>query len=146
MQKIILVISVFLLLVMACGTNRQTGNEDCATTDCHQQQAYDRVMATHDAVMPKLADIRRLQQSIEARMAATTDSLAVAEWDSLYRQLTTADAAMWRWMRQFKGDLTEVPPAEALAYLQAEQAKIDSVAASINAAITAAEEKLMQVE
>ncbi len=102
------------------------------------------MIAVHDAVMPKLADIRQLKNEITGRITTTTDSTTLAKWNHLHRQLTVADEAMWVWMRQFKSDLSGVPPAEALVYLQAEQQKIDSVAAMITTAIAAAQAQLAE--
>ncbi len=132
------------LFIAGCGKGRQGADVECATDDCLQARAYAQVIAVHDAVMPRLADIRQLKKEITGRMTTTTDSTLLGEWRQLHRQLTVADEAMWVWMRQFKSDLSGMPPAEALVYLQAEQRKIDSVATMITTAIAAAEAQLAE--
>ena len=131
---------VLLLISMSCSTS--TTDNACDTNECLKQKAYDKVIAVHDEVMPKLAYISELKGRIEERMNATQDSLAVADWQSLMVDLDAADEAMWVWMRQFNADLEETPVEEALAYLKSEQEKVDEVADKINTVIATAEDRL----
>jgi len=130
------------VIFIISGCNNSTGDQDCTSDECLKKQAYDKVIAVHDEVMPKMSYISELKGKIEERMNTTDDSLVIASWQKLMVNLDVADETMWVWMRQFNSDLEEVALDEALAYLKEEQEKIDEVARKINEAITAAEENL----
>jgi predicted RNase H-like nuclease len=134
-------VHLILLAIIITGCNTTT-NQECTTDECLKQQAYDRVIAVHDAVMPKMANLSKLKSRIEERMNATHDSTTIAEWQQLMEELDRANEAMWVWMRQFNANLEEMPVAGALAYLKEEQDKVDAVAKEINEVIARAEKRL----
>ena len=140
MRKILFPFLTFIIYISGCSST--TSDQDCTTDECLKKQAYDNVIAVHDEVMPKMSYVSELKGKIEQRMNASTDSLVIATWQELMVNLDVADEAMWVWMRQFNSDLEEVAIDEAMAYLKAEQQKIDDVARKINEAIAAAEENL----
>ena len=140
MRKILFPFLTIIIYISGCSST--TSDQDCTTDECLKQQAYDNVIAVHDEVMPKMSYVSELKGKIEQRMNASTDSLVIATWQELMVNLDVADEAMWVWMRQFNSDLEEVAIDEAMAYLKAEQQKIDDVARKINEAIAAAEENL----
>lgn len=133
-------ISLAILFTISCGSSNT--NTDCTSDECLKQEAYDKVIAAHDEVMPKLSYISELKGRIEEQMNATEDSLEVANWKELMINLDVADEAMWVWMRQFNSDLEDESIEDALAYLKSEQEHIDEVARKINTSIANAEEKL----
>jgi hypothetical protein len=124
------------------GTTNTANDEACTTDDCLKQQAYDKVIAVHDEVMPKMSYISELKGQIEERMNNEEDSSVIADWQTLMVNLDVADEAMWVWMRQFNSDLENIALDEALAYLKLEQENIDDVARKISNAIAEAEVKL----
>lgn len=124
------------------GTTNTANDDECTTDECLKQQAYDKVIAVHDEVMPKLSYISELKGQIEEQMNKEEDSVVIAAWQTLMVNLDIADEAMWVWMRQFNSDLENVTLEEAMPYLKSEQEKIDEVARKINDAIAKAEEKL----
>ena len=134
--------SVFATIIILSGCVGTASEQDCTSDECLRKQAYDNVIKVHDEVMPKMSYISELKGQIEERMNATDDSLLIASWQELMVNLDVADDAMWVWMRQFNSDLEEVAVDEAMAYLKAEQQKIDEVARKINEAIATAEENL----
>lgn len=134
------ILGIIIFSIASCTTSSSEG--DCTSDLCIKQQAYDKVIAVHDEVMPKLSQISDLKGRIEEQMNASVDSITVASWTALMEDLDAADEAMWVWMRQFNSDLEELPLAEVLEYLQEEQKKIDGVADMINGSIAKAEERL----
>ena len=126
-----------LFITISCGTSGT--KEECKTDDCLKQKAYDKVIAVHDDVMPKLSQIAALKGEIEEQINTSQDSLEIAIWHEVMLGLDVADEAMWAWMRQFNSDLEDVEIKEALAYLKEEQKKIDTVAKKINNALEKAE-------
>jgi len=129
-----------LVVILSCSTSQQS--DECTSDECLKQQAYDKVIAVHDDVMPKLSRISELKGLIEERMADSTDSATVNRYITLMQELDTADESMWVWMRAFNSDIEEWPLDSALNYLKTEQLKVDEVAEKINSSITAAEEAL----
>ena len=134
--------SVFATIIILSGCVGTASEQDCTSDECLRKQAYDNVIKVHDEVMPKMSYISELKGQIEERMNATDDSLLIASWQELMVNLDVADEAMWVWMRQFNSDLEEISIDEALAYLKAEQEKIDDIARKIKVAISEAEENL----
>ena len=133
MKKLLL---ISLVVFAAC--TGQSGEDECTTDECLKQQAYDKVMAVHDEVMPKIGRISDLKGEIETRMKSSVDSAT----STRYLELMQADESMWVWMRAFNAEVKTWPLDSALSYLQSEQEKVDLVAEKINASIAAAEEAL----
>jgi hypothetical protein len=140
MRRNIFPLLAVIFIFSGCSTS--TSDQDCTSDECIKKQAYDNVIAVHDEVMPKMSYISELKGQIEQRMNETDDSLVIAPWQELMVNLDVADEVMWVWMRQFNSDLEEIDIDEAMAYLKAEQEKIDEVARKINEAIAEAEQKL----
>lgn len=136
--------SLLAIIFIAYSCTSTSTEQDCTSDECLKKEAYDKVIAVHDEVMPKMAYISELKGQIEERMNASADSLVINEWKSLMINLDVADEAMWVWMRQFNSDLEKVDIVEALEYLKLEQVNVDEVARKINTAIAAAEENLKE--
>jgi len=136
--------SLLAIIFIAYSCTSTSTEQDCTSDECLKKEAYDKVIAVHDEVMPKMAYISELKGQIEERMNASADSLVINEWKSLMINLDVADEAMWVWMRQFNSDLEKIDIVEALEYLKSEQVNVDEVARKINTAIAAAEENLKE--
>jgi len=141
-QRFFPLLAIIFIAYSCTGTTNTANDDECTTDECLKQQAYDKVIAVHDEVMPKMSYISELKGQIEERMNNEKDSSVITNWQTMMVNLDVADEAMWVWMRQFNSDLDDVALDEALSYLQSEQEKIDEVARKINDAISEAEEKL----
>jgi hypothetical protein len=137
MKRLFLLLPSLLFLVFSCGT--QSNQEECSSDECLKQQAYDKVIAVHDEVMPKLSYISELKSKLEEKMTTIEDSVEAQEYLEIMQDLDTADESMWVWMRSFNSDIEPMPIDEAMDYLNDEQAKIDQVAEKINTSIKTAE-------
>lgn len=137
MKKLLIATLIF---AAACGGDKKT--DECSSDECLKQQSYDKVIAVHDDVMPKLGQISDLKGQLEERMSQSVDSATMDNYIKLMEDLDTADEGMWVWMRAFKSNIEELPLDSALNYLASEQAKVDEVAEKINASIAAAEAAL----
>ena len=126
-----------LLFGIACATDKK--NDECSSDECLKQQAYDKVIAVHDEVMPNLSKISSLMEQIEEKMKVSSDSAEIKKYVSLMQDLDAADDAMWVWMRAFNSDIETMEIESALNYLAAEQKKIDLVAQKISESLNAAE-------
>lgn len=127
---------------MLAACTSQSTNDECTSDECLKQQAYDKVLAVHDEVMPKMGKIHDLKGEIGERMKSSLDSATASNYVTLIQNLNTADEAMMVWMRAFNSDIESWPLDSALNYLKAEQEKVDAVAEKINNSIAAAEQAL----
>jgi hypothetical protein len=133
---------LFAGLVVLAACTGQSEKDECTSDECLKQQAYDKVIAVHDEVMPKLGQISDLKRKLEEFTRGSIDSVTANEYIKLMQDLDAADESMWVWMRAFKSDIEELPLDSALNYLELEQAKVDKVAENINSSIAAAEAAL----
>ena len=133
---------IFAGLISLAACTGQSKSDECITDECLKQQAYDKVIAVHDDVMPKLRMISDLKGEIEERMKSSLDSVTFNHYLQLMQELDAADESMWIWMRAFNSDIENLPLDSALNYLEVEQRKVDEVAERINSSITAAQTAL----
>ena len=125
-----------LIAFFSCSTENKV--EECASEECLKQEAYDKVIAVHDEVMPKLRQISELKGEIEEKMTHSIDTASSNQYIKLMQDLDAADESMMAWMRAFKSDIENLPLDSALDYLKSEQAKVDKVAENINSSIASA--------
>ena len=91
-----------------------------------EQQAWDQVMAVHDDVMPKTADLNRMTTQLRAKNAAldsTRQDTKNKIMDAI-QALESADESMMNWM-------AEVQDPEIMRYLEEEKNKVDRVQSDI---------------
>lgn len=147
---------IMLSFVLACGNNGQEQTE--------QQQAWDAVMAVHDEVMPKMADVNRLTTQLRAKAAAldsnqtTTKDVYYNAVQSLERKevyfsaiqsLERADEGMMTWMAAVRAPEVlrgeRKSHAEIMQYLKEEQNKVNQVRDSILTSLERGNQVLHQV-
>lgn len=154
MQKIIAFLFGFVLILTACEGEKPTGNTtktveaDLNSILTPQSDSlYQLVIVKHDEVMPKTADIARLQAKLRRSLVALGEGPKTPERDTILTMLSKleqADEGMMQWMRDFKSvevheDHYEgLPETEILYYLKEEETKIDNVAASMLSSIATA--------
>lgn len=87
------------------------------------------VMSIHDEVMPEMGTLMKLKKQLKDTISHL-DSTKQTVADSLnliVEQLEEADEAMMQWMRNYKAPTEEMPPEEALQYLQLKKKEIIEV-------------------
>ena len=107
------------------------------------QQVEEKVFAVHDEVMPEMAAIDEAIEQlswINKKLKSDTSSMdltrPIKRSQSLIESLSDANAGMMNWMRGFDQDYREgKSDEEALAYLNTELTKIQSVANEMNSAL-----------
>ncbi len=106
-------------------------------------ELYDLVVAQHDEVMPKTADIERAVEELRAFYSLQKDSLLQKESLALIKELKSAHEAMFSWMDQFKNKHLEAEFYQNTAsdslqlYLGEEEKKIQKVAQMMNQSLQA---------
>ncbi|PHN03252.1 hypothetical protein [Flavilitoribacter nigricans] len=159
-------VSAFALLVsvtfMACGNKATSNSEETTaaetsdsrfTTDqlTSQQQTWDKVMAIHDEVMPKMGTMHQLTKSLKTQWesnesldTATKDDISIA-----IQELESADEGMWDWMHNLK-QLKPLQESEAhdaiIKYLKDQEQSIILVREEMNNSMAKADSILKALE
>lgn len=131
---------ILFALVLIAGSSACSSDK---ALEAEQQKRWDAMMIVHDEVMPKMSDINRLSQQMEAAVGDTTltDELRDSARKSLY-DLQAADKAMWDWMygiQQLPDLRSTKKHEEILQYLKDETKVITDVKSSMLGSIEAAE-------
>jgi len=95
----------------------------CKESESPRQKLFKEVMAIHDHVMPKTADINKLSRQIKAIMPELEEPF-VSRAQVQVQQLDAADEAMMSWMDEFNPPNTE---EKAIDYLKQEKVVISEV-------------------
>ncbi len=110
-----------------------------------------KVLDTHDEVMPKMGQVMNLKKQVVAKAAelesADSSNEKITELRDLAGELEAAYQGMMTWMRDWSESSDpytkgEVSPSEVTTYYESEQAKVDKVKADINGSIAKAQEAL----
>jgi len=140
MKNIILPLAALCMLA-ACNSSEDKKHEGHSGHNkeipaTKQDSLYADVMADHDAVMPKIGEVRGAQKAAQ-RMIDSLASLpektqaAAAEWKAaLYKlvdDLNYADFAMDKWMVEFRIDSMKDNVEERIKYLINEKMKVGKV-------------------
>lgn len=159
-------ISAFILIASitftACGNqsgNRtaalaETGTDDSKFSEeqlTTQQQTWDKVMAIHDEVMPKMGTMHQLTKSLKTQWesnesldAATKDDISIA-----IQELESADEGMWDWMHNLK-QLKPLQESEGhdeiIKYLKDQEQSIILVREEMNNSMAKADSILKALE
>jgi hypothetical protein len=132
------ILSFFYLLLffvlLSCGQN--SNNSD--TTDTKKNPKIDSlykiVMAKHDEVMPKTADIMKLTKILRQKLEIEKDNVAKEKILNHLRELETSNDGMMEWMHEFKNEhldkefYEKKSSEEVLDYLKKEENSIEQVA------------------
>lgn len=160
------ILSAFIFLIsfsiMGCG--EQASSEETVDSEASpakfseeqltvQQQTWDKVMAIHDEVMPKMGTVHQLTKSLktqwesnEALDAAAKDDISIA-----IQELESADEGMWDWMhnlKQLKPLQESETHDEIITYLKDQEQSIILVREEMRNSMAKADSllKLLEVE
>jgi len=135
-------ISLFLMITVfavSCGDKKKEAKDEL----------YDKVMAVHDEIMPKMGDImkfkKQLQEKIDALSKADqVDSTKISELEQAIADLDHSHEEMMGWMRQFDNDFEGMVNEDIMTYLTKQMDKIKKVGEVTNAALKNAQQKLAE--
>ena len=130
---------LFVLLMFAsCGEQKKNAKEEL----------YDKVMAVHDEIMPKMGAImkykKQLNEKIDQLIEEGADANAdkIAELKVAVADLDNSHKEMMNWMHGFDPDFEGKVKEDVMKYLKDQENKIKSVANITNNALKNAEELL----
>ncbi len=134
-----------LVIAAGCGQNTSSHSHEGTSQSMEEnpnQELYDRVMAIHDEVMPKMDDLYTMKTVLSEKLKETAnlpeDKRKALE--ELILQLDEAGKGMMDWMHQFKPD-DIVDAEQARAYLEDEMEKVRKVKNDILAVLEKAGEE-----
>jgi len=126
----------------------------CSNADAvTEAEAFQKMMAVHDEIMPKMGEINRLSRELKALEAAidTSNRELMGEIDGAIRALEKADQGMMAWMNLNGGNKLaklqdEKSHEDIMAYITAEEKNILQVKADMIASIEQATTTLVKVQ
>jgi len=113
-----------------------------------KDELYDKVMAIHDEIMPKMGDIMKYKKQLNKKLDKLTEEGAdanadkIAELTKAVADLDNSHKEMMNWMHGFDPDFEGKVKEELMQYLKDQQKKIESVGELTNRALKNAEELL----
>lgn len=115
-------------LFTGCGQSNNTEQveETAASTE---EELYQKVMAIHNEVMPKMNDIYKLKKELEKEIAESPDLVEERKQaiENRINQLNEASESMMQWMRDFDPESFKQNEEEYMNYLNAELEKVNKV-------------------
>jgi len=113
----------------------------CNTNERIQQKLLAEVMVIHDAVMPKMDDIHKLQKQLRAVKTDLKDEAKIQDINQHIQDLENAGEGMMDWMAglNLPSDKDTRTHEEIMAYLEQEKVNIQKVSDDMLNSIAAAE-------
>ena len=134
------------LIVAGCGAPSHDHNEHDhdGTDDVAEggnQALYDKVMAVHDEVMPKMNDIYKQKEALKNKIAESSamPSEEKEKIEGLISRLDSASQSMMVWMRNFNPLPDSLGEEQAKEYLENEMEKVQRVKTNVLEALEEAE-------
>ena len=139
MKTILSLSLITAILLVSCGEKKKEAKDEL----------YDKVMAVHDEIMPKMGDIMKLKKQLQEKIdelssGTEIDSTKIDELEQAIAELDNSHEEMMGWMRQFDNDFEGMVNEEIMKYLDGQMEKIEKVGQVTNAALKNAEEKLAE--
>lgn len=125
--------------MMSCGKTSSTDQVE-ETASSPEDELYQKAMAVHDEVMPKMNDIYKLKKQLEEEIKNSPDMVVEKKQtiEIRIKQLNTASESMMQWMRDFDPEGHKADKKEYIEYLKSEIEKVNKVKEDM---LTALEEK-----
>ena len=138
MKSAIPLFLIVLLMFASCGEQKKSPKD----------ALYDKVMAVHDEIMPKMGAImkykKQLNDKIDTLIEEGADANAdkIAELTQAIADLDNSHEEMMNWMREFDNDFEGMVNEEVMEYLNNQKKKIENVGKVANSALSNAEKIL----
>jgi len=136
-MKIFHFIFLFAIILIACKPNSSgiKTPEMPATADVAAYE--DTIMKIHDAVMPKMTDLNRLETTLRnIRMEAGKSEMGSAAIpqgiDDMIASVKAAQNQMLDWMEYYSAMRSKLEPDKLMEFMKSEIAKITLVSKKIN--------------
>jgi len=128
-----LLISVMFFPTCAPKTNGNSQATDVNTLEITtQEKMWDKVMAIHDDVMPKMSELNKIQKQLKEKSQVIRDEVLQPKIIAAIETLEKADEGMWAWMhdlKQLKELRKEKTHDEIMLYLSEQLTSIRNVKA-----------------
>jgi hypothetical protein len=140
MKTLIPAFLISLLIFTACGEQKKSAKD----------LLYDKVMAVHDEVMPKMDDISKYKKQLKDKIAeldaagSEVNAVKIEELKKAFEGLENSHDDMMGWMHQFDSNFDGMVEKEIMGYLNNQMKKIETVGKTTNDALKYAEQILAQ--
>ncbi len=112
---IIFALWMFSLSITACSggghtaENNETAEDTATSAQMEEEQAWEKMMAIHDEVMPKMAEINRVGRELKAFAETINQKSQLEQINLAIKNLENASEGMMAWM----GDLQKLEQLRA---------------------------------
>jgi hypothetical protein len=134
MPRLSIFLALIFLTLFSCQNSKENKQASEAKVDPKIDSLYKLVVAKHDEVMPKTADISKLTQQLRKQLEGIKSETEKEKVLNLLAGLQSANDAMFDWMGEFKGMhnnmeyYEKTKEEELMSYLKSEEVKIERVA------------------
>lgn len=121
-----------LIILSGCGKTSKEPISNVDSTKVANQALYDKTMAIHDEVMPKMDNLYKLKKALKDTIANTPTLPAEKKraYEEHILQIDSASGAMMVWMREFNPSSADSTGSESYrAYMERELEKVEKVKA-----------------
>ena len=110
------------------------------------KELYNRVMDTHDEVMPRMGEIERLKRELRDKISKTPDMILERKekLEQIISNLDSANRSMMDWMHKFNPLPDTADQEKAKTYLESEMTRIENVKELMLQSIQEANEALKE--
>lgn len=149
MKKLFYILPCALLLVIAACNNDKdpaVAKETKATTEKTADSLWKVVDDGHMVGMSKMQDLEAahaaVQRAIDSVAKIPAASGYKSQLDSALKDLSYADAAMYKWMNEFDANIINKPAEERIKYLSDENIKVTKMKEAVLNSLAKAESVL----
>ena len=128
MKKFYLIVFTIALFATGCGKTNSDDQPE-KVTESDKDELYNKVMAIHDEVMPKMNDLHKLKKQLTEEIENSPDLVEERrqQIESRIKQLDEASESMMQWMRNFNPEEYKENNEEYIDYLNQEFDKVSKV-------------------
>lgn len=146
MKKLFYILPCVLLLAMAACNNEKDSTPAtgiAATTEKTADSLWDAVDDAHMVGMSKMEELEAAQKAVQRAIDSVAKIPAASGYksqlDSTLKDLSYADAAMFKWMNEFDANVINKPAEERIKYLSDENIKVTKMKEAVLNSLAKAE-------
>jgi hypothetical protein len=131
MKTVLKMVFAGLIILSGCGKTGKEPISNADSTKAANQALYDKTMAIHDEVMPKMDNLYKLKKALKDTIA-NTPALAPEKkkaYEAHVLRIDSASNAMMVWMREFNPSADSLGSESYRIYMERELEKVEKVKA-----------------
>jgi predicted transcriptional regulator len=118
----------------------ETPQTELSENDLKLKSLEKEIMAAHDEAMPLMNKTEDLEKKLKSQLEKAKNKEEKSKILDKLSKLHAAEKAMFKWMDEYRSDLSEVNKVQQLIYLESERDKVVAMAKMVKAAYAEAGE------